>query len=135
MLKTLRGLKSSRNMLIDEQVTMFLHIISHHLKNRVIKHHFNRFGETITRSFHNVLNTVIRLQDVLFKKADPITTNSTEPRWKWLKNFLGALDETHIKIRVPTIDKPRYRMRKGDIATNMLGVCTPVMHFVYVLPG
>ncbi|MFQ6634763.1 hypothetical protein Gotur_011017 [Gossypium turneri] len=26
-------------------------------------------------------------------------------------------------------------MRKGDIATNMLGVCTPVMHFVYVLPG
>ncbi|MFQ6634764.1 hypothetical protein Gotur_011017 [Gossypium turneri] len=75
----------NKNMLIDEQVTMFLHIISHHLKNRVIKHHFNRFGETITRSFHNVLNTVIRLQDVLFKKADPITTNSTEPRWKWLK--------------------------------------------------
>ncbi|PPD79862.1 hypothetical protein GOBAR_DD23202 [Gossypium barbadense] len=24
---------------------------------------------------------------------------------------------------------------KGDIATNMLGVCTPDMHFVYVLPG
>ncbi|KAK5836277.1 hypothetical protein PVK06_012051 [Gossypium arboreum] len=26
-------------------------------------------------------------------------------------------------------------MRKGDIATNMLGVCTPDMHFVYALPG
>ncbi|MBA0609211.1 hypothetical protein Gotri_024322 [Gossypium trilobum] len=26
-------------------------------------------------------------------------------------------------------------MRKGDIATNMLGVCTPDMHFVYVLPS
>ncbi|MFQ6622618.1 hypothetical protein Gotur_003029 [Gossypium turneri] len=26
-------------------------------------------------------------------------------------------------------------MRKGDIATNLLGVCTPDMHFVYVLPG
>ncbi|KAK5836815.1 hypothetical protein PVK06_012617 [Gossypium arboreum] len=50
-------------------------------------------------------------------------------------NYLGALDGTHIKIRVPTIDKPRYRTRKGDIATNMLGVCTPDMHFVYVLPG
>ncbi|MFQ6642880.1 hypothetical protein Gotur_017416 [Gossypium turneri] len=33
MLQTLRGLKSSRNMLVDEQVAMFLHIISHHLKN------------------------------------------------------------------------------------------------------
>ncbi|MFQ6661465.1 hypothetical protein Gotur_029616 [Gossypium turneri] len=33
MLQTLGGLKSSKNMLIDEQVAMFLHIISHHLKN------------------------------------------------------------------------------------------------------
>ncbi|MFQ6667778.1 hypothetical protein Gotur_033681 [Gossypium turneri] len=135
MLQTLGGLKSSRNMLADEQVAMFLHIISHHLKNRVIKHHFNRSGETVSRSFHNVLNAVIRLQDVLFKKAEPITTNSTDPRWKWFKNYLRALDGTHIKIRVPTVDKPRYRTRKGNIATNMLGVCTPDMQFVYVLPG
>ncbi|MBA0767019.1 hypothetical protein Gotri_015998 [Gossypium trilobum] len=26
-------------------------------------------------------------------------------------------------------------MRKYDIATNVLGICTPDMHFVYVLPG
>ncbi|KAG8485667.1 hypothetical protein CXB51_018850 [Gossypium anomalum] len=135
MLQTLGELKSSRNMLVDEQVAIFLHIISHHLKNRVIKHHFNRSEETVSRSFHNVLNVVIRLQDVLFKKAEPITANSTDPRWKWFKNCLGALDGTHIKIRVPTVDKPRYRTRKGDIATNMLGVCTSDMQFVYVLPG
>ncbi|KAG8478543.1 hypothetical protein CXB51_028307 [Gossypium anomalum] len=108
--------RSSRNMLVDEQVAMFLHIISHHLKNRVIKHHFNRSRETVSRSFHNVLNAVIRLQDVLFKKAEPITANSTDPRWKWFKNCLGALDGTHIKIRAPTIDKPRYRTRKGSVA-------------------
>ncbi|KAG8475400.1 hypothetical protein CXB51_031904 [Gossypium anomalum] len=92
-------------------------------------------GETVSRSFHNVLNAVIRLQDVIFKKAEPITANSTDPRWKWFKNCLGALDGTHIKIRVPTVDKPRYRTRKGNIATNMLGVCTPDMHFVYALLG
>ncbi|MFQ6640389.1 hypothetical protein Gotur_016726 [Gossypium turneri] len=71
------------------------------------------------------------------EQAEPITANSTDPKWKWFKvlNCLGALDGTHIKIRVPTIDKPRYRTRKGDIATNMLGVCTPDMQFVYVLPG
>ncbi|PPD73291.1 hypothetical protein GOBAR_DD29783 [Gossypium barbadense] len=74
-------------------------------------------------------------QDVLFKKPKPITADSSDTRWKWFKNCLGALDGTHIKIRVPTVDKPRYRTRKGDIATNMLGVCTPEMQFVYVLPG
>ncbi|MBA0881201.1 hypothetical protein Goshw_019878 [Gossypium schwendimanii] len=40
-----------------------------------------------------------------------------------------------MKIRVPSIDKPRYRTRKGDITTNMLSVCTPDIHFVYVLPS
>ncbi|PPD83542.1 hypothetical protein GOBAR_DD19515 [Gossypium barbadense] len=135
MLESLGGLKSSRNMLVDEQVEMFLHIISHHLKNRVIKHHFRRSGETVSRAFHSILNAVIRLQDVLFKKPEPITADSSDTRWKWFKNCLGALDGTHIKIRVPTVDKHRYRTRKGDIATNMLGVCTPDMQFVYVLPG
>ncbi|PPD93831.1 hypothetical protein GOBAR_DD09137 [Gossypium barbadense] len=142
MLESIGGLKSSRNMLVDEQVAMFLHIISHHLKNRVIKHHFRRSGETVSKAFHSVLNAVIRLQEVLFKKPEPITTDSSDTRWKWFKvlylvieNCLGALDGTHIKIRVPTVDKPRYRTRKGDIATNMLGVCTPEMQFVYVLPG
>ncbi|PPD76897.1 hypothetical protein GOBAR_DD26187 [Gossypium barbadense] len=135
MLESIGGLKLSRNMLVDEQVAMFLHIISYHLKNRVIKHHFRRSGETVSRAFHSVLNAVIRLQDVLFKKPKPITADSSDTRWKWFKNCLGALDGTHIKIRVPTVDKPRYRTRKGDIATNMLGVCTPEMQFVYVLPG
>ncbi|PPD67499.1 hypothetical protein GOBAR_DD35629 [Gossypium barbadense] len=133
MLESIGGLKSSKFMLVDEQVAMFLHIISHHLKNRVIKHHFRRSGETISKAFHSVLNAVIRLQDVLFKKPEPITADSSDTRWKWFKNCLGALDGTHVKIRVPTVDKPRYRTRKGDIATNMLGVCTPEMQFVYVL--
>lgn len=36
---------------------------------------------------------------------------------------------------MPTADKPRYRTRKGDIATNMLSVCAPDIQFVYVLTG
>ncbi|MBA0863271.1 hypothetical protein Goshw_018857, partial [Gossypium schwendimanii] len=73
--------------------------------------------------------------DVLFKKIEPITANSTYPRWKWFKNCLGALEGTHIKITVPKVDKPRYRTQKDDIETNMLGACTPDMQFVYVLPS
>uniref|UniRef100_A0A3Q7FH25 DDE Tnp4 domain-containing protein n=1 Tax=Solanum lycopersicum TaxID=4081 RepID=A0A3Q7FH25_SOLLC len=33
---------------------------------------------------------------------------------------LGALDGTYIHIRVPSVYKPRYRTRKGDIATNVI---------------
>ncbi|KAF7801641.1 protein ALP1-like [Senna tora] len=48
---------------------------------------------------------------------------------------LGALDETHIRIRVPREDQPRYRNRKGEITTNVLGVCTRDELFVYVMAG
>ncbi|MFQ6629606.1 hypothetical protein Gotur_006624 [Gossypium turneri] len=72
MLQTLGGLKSSRNILVDEQVAMFLHIIAHHLKNRVIKHHFSRSGETVSRSFHSVLNVVIAYKMCYLKKQSQL---------------------------------------------------------------
>ncbi|KAG8380517.1 hypothetical protein BUALT_Bualt06G0023900 [Buddleja alternifolia] len=46
-----------------------------------------------------------------------------------------ALDGTYIEVIVRESDKPRYRNRKGDIATNVLGVCSQDMQFIYVLPG
>jgi hypothetical protein len=53
----------------------------------------------------------------------------------YIKNCLGALDGTHIRVRVPLDDKPRYRNRKGEITTNVLGVCSQDMHFIYILAG
>ena len=38
-------------------------------------------------------------------------------------------------MTVPELDKPRYQTRKGHIATNVLGVCTRDLKFVYVLSG
>ncbi|QHO40356.1 DDE_4 domain-containing protein [Arachis hypogaea] len=58
-----------------------------------------------------------------------------DERWKWFKDCLGALDGTHIKVNVLEADKPRYRNRKGDITTNVLGVVAPDMQFIYVLAG
>ena len=48
---------------------------------------------------------------------------------------LGALDGTHIDVLVSNEDKPRYRTRKGHVATNTLAVCDQQMQFVYLLPG
>ncbi|CAA0808317.1 Unknown protein, partial [Striga hermonthica] len=48
---------------------------------------------------------------------------------------LGALDGTYIDVRVPGIDKARYRNRKSHISVNVLGVCDTNMNFVYMLCG
>ena len=85
MLDTIGGLKPTKNMLVNEQVAMFLHILAHHTKNRVIQFQFGRSGETISRHFNTVLKAMMQLDRELFKKPEPIPNDSTDERWKWFK--------------------------------------------------
>nr|XP_017217585.1 PREDICTED: putative nuclease HARBI1 [Daucus carota subsp. sativus] len=87
------------------------------------------------RYFHAVLNGVLRLQGDYFKKPEPIQSNSTDKTWKHFKNCLEALDGTHIKMTIPVDDRPKYRNRRGEITTNVLGACSPNLQFQYVLTG
>ncbi|WOL20446.1 hypothetical protein Cni_G29251 [Canna indica] len=116
-------------------VAMFLHICAHHVKNRVIKRQFVRSGETINGQFNAVLNSIILCYEMLLKKPEPVPQNSTDYRWKWFKNCLGALDGTYVRCTVEDFEKPRYKTRKGEIAMNVLGVCSQDMQFIYILPG
>ncbi|XP_040362735.1 protein ALP1-like isoform X2 [Rosa chinensis] len=135
MLRTSGKLRDTRNVSVDEMVAMFLHILAHHEKNRIIQDRFLRSGETISRYFNVVLRAVLCLQGQLLKTPEPVPENSSDEKWKWFKNCLGALDGTYIRVHVPEADKPRYRSRKNEIATNVLGVCSQDMQFIYVLPG
>ena len=38
-------------------------------------------------------------------------------------------------MNVYDIDKARFCTRKKEVATNVLGVCSPDMQFIYILPG
>ena len=64
---------------------IFLHILSHHAKNRTIVSRFYRSGETNSRYFNSVLSAVLRLHQILFKKPDPVLENCTDNRWKMFK--------------------------------------------------
>ncbi|KAL0000657.1 hypothetical protein SO802_014438 [Lithocarpus litseifolius] len=129
------GLRPSKNMEMDEMVASFLHVLAHHAKNRVVARQLARSGESISRSFNAVLHAVLHLHRILFKKPEPISENCTDEIWKWFKNCLGALDGTYIPVNVSIEDRPRYRTRKNEIATNVLGVCSHDMQFIYLLPG
>ncbi|KAL8504180.1 hypothetical protein ACS0TY_022783 [Phlomoides rotata] len=135
LLQNLGGLSSTRNVSISEQVAIFLTVLSHHTKNRVVKHSFDRSGYTISKHFNGVLNTLLRLHRVLLAKPVHVPDDSTDYRWKYFKGCLGALDGTYIPVRVPHSDIPRYRNRKGNVSVNVLAVCDQNMNFVYVLSG
>ncbi|KAF7800669.1 protein ALP1-like [Senna tora] len=135
MLDEIGGLKPTKHMLVDEQVAMCLNVLAHHAKNRVIQWNFGRSGSTISKYFKAVLKAIIRLHRVLYKTPNPVPEDSTDPRWKWFKNCLGALDGTHIRIRVHKDDQTRFQNRKGDLTINVLGVCSQDAQFIYVLSG
>ncbi|KAA0050755.1 putative nuclease HARBI1 [Cucumis melo var. makuwa] len=116
-----------------EMVAMFLHILAHDMKNRMIQRQFVQSGETVSRHFNLVLLAVLRLHDELLKKPQPVTNSCTDPRWKWFENYLATLDGTYIKVNVSATDRPRYRTRKGEVATNVLDVCDTKGDFVFVL--
>ncbi|XP_047953513.1 uncharacterized protein LOC125199580 [Salvia hispanica] len=135
LIRQVEGLKDGRFVFVEEQVAMFLGILAHHKKNRIVKFEFWRSGQTISRYFHRVLNAILKLNTLFLVKPDPVTADCLDHRWKWFKGCLGALDGTYIDVLVPNADKPRYRTRKGRISTNTLAVCDRYMRFVYVLPG
>ena len=70
---------------VEEQVAMFLHILAHHSKNRVIRFMFKRSGETVSRYFNLVLNAILRLQETLLRAPDPVPEDCLDERWKWFK--------------------------------------------------
>uniref|UniRef100_A0A9I9E9Y0 DUF8040 domain-containing protein n=1 Tax=Cucumis melo TaxID=3656 RepID=A0A9I9E9Y0_CUCME len=142
LLRNVAGLSSTEIVDIEEMVAMFLHVLAHDVKNRVIQRKFVRFGETVSRYFNIVLLIVVRLYEELIKRPVPVTNNCNDQSWKCfervyfnLQNYLGALDGMYIKVNVLPGDRPTFRTRKGKITTNFLEVCDTKGDFVYVLAG
>ncbi|KAH6764211.1 hypothetical protein C2S51_015460 [Perilla frutescens var. frutescens] len=123
MLETTGQLRAIRNLTVNEQVAMFLYILAHRQKNRTMKTNFLWLGEIISRYFNKVLNAVLRIQDHLLKAPSTVREDSTDEKWKWFKNCIGALDDTYIKVKVFETDKPSWECSAADsrILRNALG--------------
>ncbi|XP_047951638.1 protein ALP1-like isoform X2 [Salvia hispanica] len=129
------GLIDQKLVTVEEQVSMFLCVLAHHKKSRIVGYNFMRSSQTVSKYIHIVLRGVLTLHSIFLAKPTPIDESCSDRRWQWFKGCLGALDGTYIHVRVPIADAPRYRNRKGHITTNTLAVCDPQLRFTYLLPG
>ncbi|KAL8520584.1 hypothetical protein ACS0TY_011207 [Phlomoides rotata] len=67
----------------------FFSVLSHHKKNRVVKHDFRRSGYTISKNFNSVLNTLLKLHTVLLVSLVPVPEGCDDYRWKYFKTKLS----------------------------------------------
>ena len=79
------GLVGSRKLSPEEMFAMFLNILAHHTKNRVIGFNFKRSGRAVSKCFHECLKAMIRYQKEFWKKPEPVLENSMDSKWKWFK--------------------------------------------------
>ncbi|KAL8516049.1 hypothetical protein ACS0TY_014647 [Phlomoides rotata] len=96
---------------------------------------FKRSGQIVSKHFHSVLRSVVKLHSIILSEPQPVPEDNTDTRWGCFKGCLGALDGTYVDVQVHNVGKLRYINRKGQVTVNVLGVCDMNMKFVYVLTG
>lgn len=66
-------LRDTAGVMIEEQLAIFLNVVGHNERNRVIQERFQHSGETISRHFNNVLKAIKSLSRE-FLQPPPVTT-------------------------------------------------------------
>ncbi|GLT99855.1 hypothetical protein SLE2022_172670 [Rubroshorea leprosula] len=110
------GLQPTRRATIEDQVAKTLYILAKNAKNRSIQFWFQRFGETTSRHFHCVLRAIIAVEEKFIKQPDgsqiPVEIMSSSRFYPYFKDCVGAIDGTHIRVKVSPLDAPKYREGK-----------------------
>lgn len=55
--------------------------------------------------------------------------------YPYFKDCIGAIDGTHIRVKVPRVDRSRFYNRKGEITQNVLAICKFNLQFAYIYAG
>ncbi|XP_047311257.1 uncharacterized protein LOC124914701 [Impatiens glandulifera] len=131
-------LRDTHGVLIEEQLAMFLIIIGHREKNRVIQERFQHSGETISRHFNNVLKAVKSLSREFLQsppQSTPPEIRDNKRYYPYFKDCIGVIDGMHLPAHVPAKDQSRFRDKKGMISQNVLGASTLDLKFIFIYPG
>ncbi|WCJ44062.1 hypothetical protein M5689_024754 [Euphorbia peplus] len=133
------GLRPTIIVSVQEQVAKALWLLGHNVSHREISFFFRRSGETTSRHFHNVLDAIIALHAMFLKQPDgsqiPSEILTKDRFYPYFKDCVGAIDGTHIRVKVLYVDAPKYRGRKEYPIQNVLAACTFDLKFTYVLTG
>ncbi|XP_038705743.1 uncharacterized protein LOC120001469 isoform X2 [Tripterygium wilfordii] len=131
-------LRDTSGVMIEEQLAIFLNVIGHNERNRVIQERFQHSGETISRHFNNVLKAVKSLSRE-FLEPPPLTTPAeilnSNRFFPYFKDCIGVIDGMHIPAHVPAKDQSRFRNQSGFLSQNVLAACTFDMQFIFIYPG
>ena len=120
------GLKGTRQTGSLETLDLYVWTCAHNGATRRSRDRFERSLDTVSRKVSHVAEVICRWADYI-----PVPANSTYAGVKWqlgtyapfLDGCIGALDGTHVKVKVNKQAKADYINRKGDVTINVCAIC------------
>ena len=91
ILQEKRGLVRTRNFPTTKAVTMFLHILAHNLKYRVVQFSYCRSKETISRQFNDVLRAIMKVINDYLNFQSCTLEGVEANNWRWFKVSLSIV--------------------------------------------
>jgi hypothetical protein len=161
LVKTFRErglLEDSIHTYVEEHVAMFLYVVGHNKRFRVMHKTCRRSIKTISRYFNQVLYAIRELKQQMIKPSSGETPSKYETAKDGIhtsfcslfcnstihtsltvylllssQDCIGAIDGTYVSTRVPKSQSAAYRGRKHYTSQNVLVFVDFDLKFTYVL--
>ncbi|XP_078151299.1 uncharacterized protein LOC144546633 [Carex rostrata] len=119
---------------VEEQVAMFLYSLAKNASNRSVQERFQHSGDTVSRYFNSVLNSINqRSSEIIIPPPlrTPQFIASRSEFYPYFKDCIGAIDGTHIPITIEEKKQDPFRNRKQILSQNVMVVCDFDRRFTY----
>ncbi|KAL1217881.1 Protein ALP1-like [Cardamine amara subsp. amara] len=141
-LRTEFGMKSTRNISVEETLALFLVICGHNMAQHSVGLLFGRAQETVGRKFKECLQACTKLSGRLLRKQSaeqlrhvPRGLRDDNRYWPYFNGFIGAMDGTHCTVMVAGADATRFYNRHSQTSINVLAICNLDLLFTYIFVG
>jgi hypothetical protein len=124
-----------------EMLAFFLFICGGRESNRRGQTRFKHSGETISRKFHEVLNSTVAMAKDYLRPTNPNfrtvhkRIRKDKRAYPHFKDGIGALDGTHIRVSLSPEEQVKFIGKTGIPTQNVLAICDFDMRFTYVAAG
>ncbi|KAG7557285.1 Harbinger transposase-derived nuclease domain [Arabidopsis suecica] len=121
---------------------MFLRVCGHNEVQRDIGLRFGRNQETVNRKFGEVLRATellafnyIKMPTIQELRRIPQHLQADRRYWPFFSGFVGAMDGTHVCVKVKPGLQAMYWSRHDRTSFNVMAICDTNMLFTYVWNG
>lgn len=123
---------------VNEKVIIFLDYCANRCSFRQLRRTYQHSFKTFTRIIKDVSKALylLGLKTIqLPSSIVPWQIEDSSKFWPYFKDYVGAIDGSHVPCRPLRVNPSYWRNRKGFYSQNVLAACDFDLRFIHVLAG